>query len=114
MLAGYAPPKHKYIRIGYLFDPDPEALVGTPFKVDISDPDYEEYWADEVQVFHNPRASRPIPLEAFPDAAHFFYKDGKLVTQDRPGRVLSSVTIVFQAVDDKRAKQTKEIGAPSA
>ena len=92
-----------YYRVGYRFDPDPAALQGIPFHVDVSDPGYEEYWGDEVQVFHKPRAIRPLPPEAFPDAAHFFYSDGKLSTIDRGGRVLGSMTAVIQITggDDK-------------
>ena len=96
VLAGFGARMHRYYRVGYRFDPDPAALQGIPFHVDVSDRDYEEFWGDEVQVFHNPRAVRPLPPEAFPDAAHFFYSDGKLSTIDRGGRVLGSMTAVFQ------------------
>jgi hypothetical protein len=99
VLAGYAPPRHKYVRIGHFFDPDPNAVVGIPFSVDVSDPSYDERWGDEVQIFHNPRAVRPLAPEAFPDAAHFFYQDGELTTLDRGGRVLSSLTMVFHLTD---------------
>lgn len=95
VLAGFAPEKHKYYRIGHLFDPDPDAMVGIPFKVDVSDPAYNEYWGDEVQVFHNPRALRPLPPQALPDAAHIRFSDGKLLADALPGRVLSSMTLVF-------------------
>ncbi|WP_281801861.1 hypothetical protein [Methylocystis echinoides] len=105
VLAGFAPPKHTYIRMGYVFDPDPNALVGIPFSIDVSNPAYTEYWGDEVQVFHNPRALRRVPPEAFPDAAHFFYENGKLSTIDRGGRVLSSMTMILHAVDDSQSAQ---------
>lgn len=108
VLAGFAPPKHRYIRIGEQFDPNPNALRGIPFSIDVEHPDYEENWGDEVQIFHNPRASRPIPPAAFPDAVHFFYENGRLSTIDRGGRVLSSVTLVIHAVDQEspQNKQT--------
>ncbi len=100
VLAGFAPPRHKYIRIGYLFNPDPEALMGIPFKADVSDPSYDEGWGDEVQVFHNPRAIHPIPPPLLPEAAHFFYQDGMLKTLDRGGRVLSSITFIGHAMKE--------------
>jgi hypothetical protein len=100
VLAGFAPPEHKYIRKGHLFDPNPDAYVGLPFSIDISDPDYEEFWGDEVQVFHNPRALRPLSPEAFPDAANFLYEQGKVVTFDRPGRVLSSLTMILRTTQE--------------
>ena len=98
--AGFAPPKYRYFRAGFSFDPDPNALVGTPFYVDVQDPNYVEYWGDEVQVFHNPNAKHPISPEAFPDAANFMYRDGILQTIDRPGRVLGSVTLNFKIQDN--------------
>lgn len=94
-LAGFAPPHHEYIRIGYTFNPDPGATVGTPFKVNVADPGYQEFWGDEIQIFHNPRAKYPLAFEAFPDAMHVFYEDGGFNTIDRPGRVLTSMTIIL-------------------
>jgi hypothetical protein len=95
VLAGFAPALHRYFRIGYVFDPDPDAIIGRPFKVEITNPDYDEYWADEVQVFHNPRALRPLPPEALPDAAHIWFRDGKLFADAMPGRVIASMTLTF-------------------
>jgi len=100
VLAGFAPAMHRYVRIGYLFDPDPNAFEGIPFQIDISDPRYEEHWGDELQVFHNPHALRPLPVEVFPDAAHFFYENGKLTTIDHDRRVLSSMTMILQIMND--------------
>jgi hypothetical protein len=95
VLAGFTPEKHTYYRIGSLFDPDPDAMIGIPFMVNISDPQYDEYWGDEVQVLHNPRALRPLPPRFLPDAAHIWFRDGKLFADALPGRVLSSFTLVL-------------------
>jgi hypothetical protein len=104
VLAGFAPPCHTYRCIGYQFDPDPEALVGVPFSIDVMDSTYNEFWVDEVRVFPNPLALKPIPLETFPDAGYFLYEDGKPTALDRGGRVLSSMTMAFQAVSQERFK----------
>lgn len=95
VLAGFAPPDHSYIRFGQTFDPDPDAFVGKPFSIDVTDSRYEEFWGDELQVFHNPNAKRPLSWEAFPDAVQFGSVDGDMISRDRPGRVLSSATIVL-------------------
>ena len=116
VLAGFSPKKHKYFRLGYRFDPDPEAVQGIPFRVDVNDPEYEEYWGDEVQIYHNPRAVKPLRPEAFPDAAHFFYADGKLSSIDREGRVLSSMTIVLKITgeEDEESGEGTTISLPSS
>jgi hypothetical protein len=114
VMAGFAPPKHRYIRIGHVFDPDPDAYVGIPFRVDVSDPQYQEFWGDEVQVFHNPRAKRPLHPEVLPDAAHFMYRDGEVITYDRGGRVLSSLTLVMRITDEDPAKAAGTDGSGAA
>jgi hypothetical protein len=99
VMAGFIPEKHKYMRVGQRFDPTPDALVGVPFAEDVSSPAYEEHWGDEVQIFHNPNAKTPLPREAFPDAAHFMYENGELISFDRPGRVLGSMTHILRIKD---------------
>jgi hypothetical protein len=93
--AGFKPSDRAYVRQGFMFDPDPEAFEGIPFRVDITNPRYQEFWGDEVQVFHNPNAKNPLPWDAFPDAVHFGHEDGEIISRDRPGRVLSSQTIII-------------------
>lgn len=101
VLAGYAPPGTRYLRVGQRFDPDPGALVGIPFSVEVGAEGYEEHWGDEVQVLHNPRALRPISPDAFPDAAHFLVENGVLTSFDIGGRVLSSMTLIFTATSSE-------------
>ena len=96
VLAGFCPPNHIYVRTGSMFNPEPDAFEGIPFAVNITDPNYSEYWGDEIQVFHNPNAKLPLPQDAFPDAVHFGYHDDELMTYDRPGRILSSVTHILR------------------
>jgi hypothetical protein len=62
--AGYAPNDHRYIRIGFRLNPDPNAVVGNSFTEEVV-ADCGERWSDELQVFHNPRAKFPLPLDAF-------------------------------------------------
>ena len=78
-----------------MFNPEPDSFEGIPFAVDITDSNYREYWGDEIQVFHNPNAKHALPQGAFPEAVHFVYQDGELMSYDRPGRVLSSITQIF-------------------
>lgn len=95
--AGFIPAKHKYFRVGLKYDPDPNAVVGLPFSVDVSDSSYKENWFDELQIFHNPRAKFPIPTEWFPGVTHWFF-DGENVRTFAPDdRILSSYTMIFQS-----------------
>ena len=112
--AGFAPDKHKYLRVGFVYDPDPNALIPIPFKVDVSDPAYDEYWGDEVQIFHNPRALRPLDAEAFPDATHYWLKDGQLVAKAGGGAVLSSMTAIFCIGEAANIRRSDTIELPAA
>jgi hypothetical protein len=60
----------------YLQDP----VIASPevFKRDVLSPDYEEYWIDGLQVYHNPRAVRPLDVRMFGDATHHFLRNGRL------------------------------------
>jgi hypothetical protein len=112
--AGFAPDKHKYFRVGFMYDPDPNALVPVPFKVDVSDPAYDEYWGDEVQIFHNPRSLRPLDAEAFPDATHYWLKDGELVVKTRGGAVLGSMTAIFAIGEAANIRRSDTIALTAA
>lgn len=92
VVAGFAAPNVSYFRSGLRANPDPKAVMGIPFTADVGAPDYEEFWTDELQVFHNPNAVRPIPFDWLPGASHHHVKDGMLHSYAPHSAVLSSVT----------------------
>ena len=102
--AGFAPDDHRYIRMGFRLDPDPNAVIGTPFSEEVV-ADYGEGWSDELQVFHNPRAKYPLPLEAFAGASQHTFVDGKLISYSVGTPVLSSQTIIMHLVGEEEFKE---------
>ncbi|OMG58188.1 hypothetical protein [Brevundimonas sp. ZS04] len=84
LLAGWRPPGLRMKRRGILFDRSDGALDPMDFNYDILDLAYEalwptgERWSQELEVFHNPLAARPIDFELLPDATHWFEKDGEI------------------------------------
>lgn len=105
-LAGYGEEGVRCIRQGTVYDPDPDALSGIPFKIDVNDPSYAERWADEIQVFHNPRAKIPLDPETFPGAAHIFFENGEFSIQERPYRVLNSTTMHLHSSKTSQMSET--------
>ncbi|MGO4480297.1 hypothetical protein [Rhizobium sp. 2TAF27] len=99
--AGFVPENHLYFRQGYRYDPSPEAYVGIPFHEDILSPDYEEYWSDELQVFHNPNARNPISPETFGGITQYYFKDGELYSITPESAVIASFTAVMRIVGDE-------------
>ena len=100
--AGFGAPNHRYFRTGFRFNPDPNAVVGNHFHEEVGVGNYKESWCGELQLFHNPNAKHPIPLEWFPDIAHHNFIDGELVTLDSKERVLSSITQILHIRSKKK------------
>lgn len=69
---GYDSRRHafvKMIRFGLHLDYDPDAVVPRGFAYVVGDGSHAETWGEGVEVFHNPHAKLPLPLDFFPDAA---------------------------------------------
>lgn len=81
---GGAPKGYRYTRVGNFFDRAPGALKGIPFCLDITSDSYRslwphgyEPWTAEMEVFHNPFARHPVPLDLLPEATHWFEQEGE-------------------------------------
>ena len=83
-ISGQGSPKdYRYTRYGLFWDRTAGAVKGIPFCMDIASDEYRalwpqgyEPWCAELEVFHNPFADHPIPLELLPEATHWFVLDG--------------------------------------
>lgn len=95
--AGFAPENHRYFRIGFRLDPDPNAMLGKTFSEEVI-ADCGERWADALQVFHNPKAKFPLSLEAFSGATQHRFEDGQLISYSTGTPVLNSYTMIMQVV----------------
>lgn len=96
VLADFGDPTVRLIRQGTMLNPDPESALPLQFSIDIDDPNYQEGWADELQVFHNPNAIYRLEEDLFGKAMHHFMEDGAIKSYSRhPRRVLGSVTVVL-------------------
>jgi tetratricopeptide (TPR) repeat protein len=104
--AGFAPDDHRYFRIGMRVDPDPNAVVGIPFSEEVT-ADYGEGWSDEIQVFHNPRARVPLPLEAFAGTTQHRFEDGNHISLSMGEPVLSSNTLIMRIVGGEEFEEAK-------
>ena len=102
--AGFAPDDHRYYRVGFRLDPDPNAVIGKVFTEEVV-ADSEEGWSDELQVFHNPRAKFPLPLEAFAGTTQHRFEDGRYVAYSSGTPVLSSYTMIMRLVGDEEIKE---------
>lgn len=96
--AGFGLPGHHYVRSGIRYDPDPDAVEGVPFVEEIK-PGHSERWSDELQVFHNPRAKHPLPIDVFDGITQHFFQNGDQYSLTPEGAVISSWTTIIQLKD---------------
>lgn len=83
-------------REGLKENPDPKVVKPIRFAVEVKPGAYRETWSEDIQVFHNPSALRPIPTTLFQGCSNIFLRDGKFYSPELPGnRVISSRTYVF-------------------
>lgn len=92
VLAGFGDQAVKLTRIGGLYDHTPGSRDPIEFKIDVEDPGYNETWADEIEIYHNPNALVPLDPDLFPGQTHFFLKDDELVWIGPERRILFSRT----------------------
>jgi len=98
-LAGWRPPGLDMVRRGILFDRTPGAVDAIPFELSVLSSEYEalwpwgEAWCQELEVYHNPLATNPIPFDLIPGATHWFERDGDIECSTIwANSVLSSIT----------------------
>lgn len=119
-LAGWRPPGLTMIRSGILFDRTPGALEPIDFKLSVASDEYQalwpwgEAWCQELEVFHNPLATHPIPFDLIPGATHWFERDGDIMCSTIwANSVLSSVTRLHMAGEGRATGDAHEESDPS-
>jgi len=102
VIAGFGVDGYKYLRTGLRYNTDPNACFGTPFCVEVKPDNYEEFWTQEIQVFHNPKAIYPLPFEWLLGATHHYFENGIMKSHGPLDAVLSSITIVLKESYDSK------------
>ena len=98
--AGFGAPGCKYYRIGLGYDADPNSVRGKPFSHEVNDMDYQEFWSDELQLFHNPNAKYPFARNAFAGFTQHWFNDGTPESVSVEGTAIASQTLIFRARED--------------
>jgi len=99
-LANFGDPDVRLIRRGTALNPDPQSGVPFQVSIDIDDPSYHQRWADELQVFHNPRTRYPLDGRLFPAATHHFLEDGEIKSYRHAPTWLGSMTLILMPNTD--------------
>ncbi len=68
------------IRYDCMIDHDPNAHNQLPFVYIVGEPGAPtETWGQEANLFHNPKAKHPIPIDLFETVTNSEFADGKYV-----------------------------------
>ena len=104
----------RYVRYGKFFDRTPGALDGLRFCMDVASDEYRELWPQgyepwcaELEVFHNPFARHPLPLELLPEATHWIEVDDELACRSHYAtNILWSGTLIQNQAEEMPTYET--------
>ena len=64
-------------RLGFSYNPHPDAKDPTYFEYSLAEPPLVESWGQGLVVNHNPNALFPLPRDFFPEAVQEYIEDGE-------------------------------------
>ncbi|MGY4306444.1 hypothetical protein ACVIJ6_003687 [Bradyrhizobium sp. USDA 4369] len=97
--AGFGAADHRYYRFGVKSNHEPNAVAPKPFVEEIK-VNHQEFWSDELQLFHNPNARRPLSHKQFGITQHFF-ENGEARTLSADDTVLASRTLIVRLIEEE-------------
>lgn len=78
--AGFGRPDQLMMRAGFKHKHDENSALPEWFCIQVAPGKATETWAEGLSMFHNPRALHPVDPQMFPNIAHHFFEDGKIVS----------------------------------
>jgi hypothetical protein len=95
------------VRFGNMIDHDPNAHLGLPFAFIVGDEDTPvETWGSGANLFHNPKALHPVPLNLFETVTDSMYVDG--VYSDRPKSDFIPIMSISNSIRGPRHRAAAE------
>jgi len=96
LLGGFGDPRVYMVREGMCFVESSD--VPEEFRVEVNSHKYSETWVEGLYVYHNPRATHPLPEYYIPGAAHYTSKDGSVSSVMPPFQPIGSITLILETV----------------
>ena len=76
---GFGSKRLKMTVIGKRNIDHPSRVAPEDFSLDVLSPEYEEYWTDGMQIYHNPNAVKPLDMRILGGATHYLWRNGEIV-----------------------------------
>ena len=100
-VAGFGSEKVHMFRSGFAYNHAANALVPMPFVREVGSLDYSEAWVEGLDVFHNPRALKPIERHVLPGAAHHYLQANGIIKSLIPEwHPLGSHTVIASPIPE--------------
>lgn len=94
-LAGFGDRRIRMLRKGIAYNDG--SLYPEDFFLEVHSAGYSEAWCEGLSVYHNPNAKHPLPVDAFPCAAHHTSRDGRIVSRRPSFYPVGSITAIFSS-----------------
>lgn len=91
-IAGFGSKNVNITHLAEMHNPDPTADEPLLRYSKVLPGEYEEFWGDGINIYHNPYAEKPLELDLFPNAAHHYLQDGQIVTYCSNSHTFCSLT----------------------
>lgn len=99
-MAGFGSSNVNLVRLGHAVDHDPNAEKPLNFSHHVNSPEYNEYWVEGLDIFHNPQALNSFDPTMLPGAAHhWILPDGQMDSHTPEWHPLGSVTYIMVSED---------------
>ncbi len=106
-LAGFGDPTVKMLRVGKRYDHDKNKLEPADFALEIDPKSYSETWSEGVSIFHNPNAKAPLDIDLFPEVAHHYFREGRLVSYLPDFFPMASITHILSFSEHPQSTEYK-------
>jgi len=99
-LAGFGDPTVKMFRVGKRYEHDKNKLDPADFAQEVEPKSYSERWSEGISIFHNPTAKVPLNEDLFPNVAHHYFQEGRLVSYLPDFFPMASITHILTFTED--------------
>jgi hypothetical protein len=89
-------------RLGFCFNPHPDAMDSTFFSYNLDEPPFVETWGEGLLLMHNPNSLHPVPKGAFGELVQGYIQDGMFKSDHPSWHPFSSKTLIFRLGDVKK------------
>jgi len=110
-LKGYCDSSIRMLRVGQMYNPDPNSAFPILFKYFVGENGPSENWSQGISMYHNPNAKYPINRELFPWILHGYF-DNKFYSYIPDFFPIQSETYIMVTRENEDKKDSNNYNPP--